>query len=197
VSSISAASTHIAAAFDDADNLYVLWWDTALRLPWLAISKDHGKTFGAPMMVAPPGVKEVNFPEITAGEAGKVAITFPGTESATRTDARRPWNDYVVISTNVLDANPLFVSTTANPLDNPVHRGNCGPGRCTGMWDFIDIVSSPLDGGIWATLSDTCEAAACTRTGGVIDAESSGMGMAVRQIGGPTIRQPATPAPPG
>jgi hypothetical protein len=194
VSSLTAASTHIAAAFDDADNLYVVWWDSQLRLPWLAVSKDHGKTFGAPMMVAPPGVKEVNFPEITAGEAGKIALTFPGTESGLRTDNKRPWNDYIVISTNALDANPLFISTTANPLENPVHRGNCGPGRCGPMWDFIDIVSSPLDGGIWATLSDTCESAACTKPGGVIDAESSGMGMAVRQVSGPTIRAPKPPS---
>jgi hypothetical protein len=147
------------------------------------------------MMVAPPGVAEVNFPEITAGEAGKVAITFPGTTSTNRSDARRPWNGYVVITTNALDADPLFISTTTNPPTNPVDRGNCGPGRCTGMWDFIDIVSSPLDGGIWATLSDMCEALACTKVNGTIDAESSGMGYAIHQVAGPVIRTPL-PAPP-
>lgn len=194
VSDISAVGTHIAAAFDDADNLYVVWWDAEQRLPWLAVSTDHGRTFGEPMMVAPPGVAEVNFPEITAADAGKIALTFPGTTVDDRQDGQRPWNDYMVVSTNALDADPLFVSTTANPLDDPVHRGNCGPGRCTGMWDFIDIVTSPLDGGFWATLSDTCESAACVAPDGRRDDESSGMGIAVRQIGGPRIR---TVAPPG
>lgn len=190
VSDVSAASTHIAAAFDDADNLYVVWWDADRRLPWMAVSTDHGATFGPAMMVAPPGVAEVNFPEITAGEAGKVALTFPGTTVDDRQDRTRPWNDYVVVTTNALDAAPLFVSTTANPADNPVHRGNCGPGRCTGMWDFIDIVVSPLDGGIWATLSDTCESEQCV-DGLKLDEMSSGMGIAVRQVGGPTVRTPA------
>jgi hypothetical protein len=193
VSTISAAGTHIAAAFDEADNLYVTWWDSEKRLPWLAISKDHGATFGEPMMIAPPDVTEVNFPEITAGEAGKVAITFPGNTAGNTNDTRRPWNNYVVISTNALDEQPLFVSTTANPLDNPVHRGACGPGRCTGMWDFIDIVVSPLDGGIWATASDTCEATTCTKVNGSLDNMSSGMGYAIRQLGGPRILTP-TPA---
>jgi hypothetical protein len=189
-STISAAGTHIAAAFDDADNLYVVWWDSQNRLPWLAVSTDHGATFGEPMMVAPPDVREVNFPEITAGEAGKVAIMFPGTTTANTSDIKRPWNQYVVITTNALDPSPLFVSTTTNTTANPVHRGNCGPGRCTGMWDFLDIVSSPLDGGIWATLSDTCEAVSCTNVNGTRDTASSGMGYAIRQLGGPRIRTP-------
>lgn len=190
VSTISAASSHIAVAFDDADNLYALWWDSEFRLPWLAVSTDHGKTFGEPRMVVPPGVQEVNFPEITAGEPGKIAITFPGTTSAERTNSKRPWNDYVVITTNALDPDPLFVSTTANPPENPVHRGNCGPGRCNAMWDFIDIVVSPLDGWVWATLSDTCEAPNCLKPLGSRDNESSGMGYAIRQVGGPIIRTP-------
>ncbi|MDQ3990809.1 MAG: glycoside hydrolase [Actinomycetota bacterium] len=194
-SSISAASTHIAAAFDDADNLYVVWWDSANRLPWLAVSRDHGRTFGAPMMVAPPGVTEVNFPEITAGEEGKVAITFPGNTSSNRSNTRRPWNNYILVSTNVLDERPLFVSTTANTLEDPVHRGNCGPGRCGPMWDFIDIVSSPLDGGVWSTISDSCESDSCRAPNGSMDTNigSSGMGYAIRQVGGPTIRTPKPP----
>ena len=195
VSDISAASTHIAAAFDDADNLYVVWWDVDRRLPWMAVSTDHGKTFGEAMMVAPPGVAEVNFPEITAGEAGKVALTFPGTTLDDRKNTKRPWNDYVVVSTNALEADPLFVSSTANAVDDPVHRGNCGPGRCGPMWDFIDIVVSPLDGGVWASLSDTCESATCVSPNGSIDKVSSGVGTAVRQVGGPTIRTPMAAIP--
>jgi hypothetical protein len=193
VSTLSAASTHIAAALDDADNLYVVFWDGELRLPWLVVSTDHGQTFSEPLMVAPPDVREVNFPEITAGEAGKIALTFPGTASDKRNDRKRPWNDYVVVTTNALDPDPLFVSTTANAPENPVHRGNCGPGRCGPMWDFIDIVVSPVDGGVWATLSDTCESEACRAPGGAIDAESSGIGTAVRQLGGPRIRTPQPP----
>jgi len=195
-SALGAASTHIAVATDDADNVYVLWWDSTYRLPWLAVSTDHGATFGAPMMVAPPGVQEVNFPEIEAGEAGKVAITFPGGTQPSSAGTRRPWNQYMVVTTNALDPDPLFVSTTANPLSNPVHRGNCGPGRCGPMWDFIEITTSPLDGGFWAAISDTCESTGCKGTGGM-DSVSSGMGFAIRQLGGPAIRTGTQPLPLG
>ena len=39
-------------------------------------------------MIAPPGVKEVNFPTITAGDAGHIALTFPGTMVGTATTKR-------------------------------------------------------------------------------------------------------------
>jgi hypothetical protein len=188
VSPLSAASTHIAVATDAADNVYMLWWDSQYRLPWLAVSKDHGATFGPAMMVAPPGVMEVNFPELEAGDAGKVAITFPGGTQPSSAGARRPWNQYTIVTTNALDENPLFVSTTANPPTDPVHRGNCGPGRCGAMWDFIEITTSPLDGGFWASISDTCETTACRNGTSGVDNVSSGMGYAIRQIGGPRIR---------
>jgi len=186
-STISAASTHIAVATDDADNVYMLWWDAQNRLPWLAISTDHGATFGEPMMIAPPGVREVNFPELEAGEEGKVAITFPGNTAGSSGGSGRRWNQYTMVTTNALEENPLFVSTTANPPSDPIHKGNCGPGRCGPLWDFIEITVSPLDGGFWAAISDSCESTGCKGTGGV-DNVSSGMGYAVRQIGGPRVR---------
>lgn len=189
---VSAASTHVAVATDDADNVYFLWWDAQNRLPWLAISKDHGKTFGEPMMIAPPGVREVNFPELEAGEAGKVAITFPGNTSGSGGGTGRKWNQYVMVTTNALDEDPLFVSTTANPPSDPIHKGNCGPGRCGPLWDFIEMTVSPLDGGFWAAISDSCETASCKGTGPV-DSVSSGMGYAIRQLSGPRVRTPQSP----
>lgn len=187
----SAASTHIAVATDDADNVYVLWWDSQ-RLPWLAVSQDHGVTFGDPMLVAPPDVKEVNFPELEAGEEGKVAIVYPGNTVGSNGGNRRPWNNYVMVTENALDPNPFFVSTTANPPSDPVHRGNCGPGRCGPLWDFIEVTVSPLDGGVWAAVSDSCESTTC-KNGGNRDNVSSGMGYAIRQIGGPRVRTIAQP----
>ena len=152
---ISAAGTHLAIATDEADNVFMVWWDAQDHLPYLSISTDHGNTWGKPMMVAPPDVKEVNFPVIEAGDEGSIAINFPGTTVDDQDDHKRPWNQYIVASTNALDANPLFVSTTANPVSDPIHRGDC-LGRCGGMFDFLDIQISPHDGDIWATATDTC-----------------------------------------
>jgi len=78
---------------------------------------------GAPAAgwIAPPGVHEVNFPTIDVGDPGKIAITFPGTTSTLgHKDLTRTWNSYVVVSTNALAANPLFLSNTANPKNDPV-----------------------------------------------------------------------------
>ena len=45
----------------------------------MAVSTDHGKTFSDPLMIAPPGVNEVNFPVVTAGSEGRIAreLGFP------------------------------------------------------------------------------------------------------------------------
>ena len=180
---IGAANTHTAVASDAAGNLYYLWFDPEDRLPYLSISTNHGATWGVPYMVAPPGVHEVNFPAIAAGDAGRIAITFPGTTSRNQNDANRPWNTYVMVSTYMLNAYPLFVWTTANDPADPVHRGTCGPGRCEGMFDFLDIVASPADGRFWATAVDTCTGA-CVGGGGAAD---NAAGVAIRQLKGPSL----------
>ena len=201
---IGAASTHLAIATDAEDNVYMVWWDPQEHLPYLAISTDHGDTWGTPLMIAPPGVKEVNFPVVEAGDAGRVAINFPGTTVGDQDDDKRPWNQYIVASTNALADNPLFVSTTANPIDDPIHRGDC-LGRCAGMYDFLDIQISPHDGDIWATATDTCtndpvdepddETTNCVDNPGDLNGNSaagSGVsndeeGLAIRQISGPKL----------
>ena len=200
VSDMEAFDTHLAVATDDADNVYMLWSDDK-KLPWLSISTDHGKTWGEPMMVAPPGVKEVEFAVLEAGDPGKVAITFIGNESGVQTDENRPWNQYLTISTNVLDAQPLFVSTTANPATDPVIRGDCSESttsagaRCGGIWDFLDIQYSPQDGAVWAAGADGCQKTTCTRAGGRRDGSvMTGEGFAIRQLTGPWIKSVPAPA---
>lgn len=202
---------------DSADNLYYVWYDDEHKLPWMSTSTDHGETWSEPLMIAPPGVHEVNFPVAAAGDEGRIAFTFPGTESDDRDDEFRPWNSYTVVSTNALDPDPLFVSTTANDTADPIHRGDCGSGgssRCAGMFDFLDIVVSPADGDFWATATDTCtEELDCitkdgpedTGDGGGATASAAGAalpkpqfhqpcevscsmdGAAIRQTGGPSL----------
>ncbi len=182
VSDIGSAGIHTAITADDAGNLYYLWWDNEEHLPYLAVSRDHGKTWGTPMMIAPPGVREVNFPAIDASGKGRLAITFPGTRSDDPTDGERPWNYYVVTTTNALAKRPLFVSATANKPSDPIHRGTC-TGRCDGMFDFLDVVISPT-GEIWAAATDTCtsQSKCNSKAGG---SPSDMKGMAVRQVAGP------------
>jgi hypothetical protein len=182
---------HHSVSVDAAGNVYYLFWDDEEHLPWLAISKDAGRTFGEPMMIAPPGVHEVNLPAMVAGDAGKVAISFPGTTTDDLDDNRRPWDSYVIVTTDALADDPTFVATTANPASDPIHRGDC-QGRCGLMLDFLDLVTSPKDGGVWAAVVDTCTTLNnCNRATSPGNA-SDGEGVAVRQVGGPRIL--STPA---
>ncbi|HYU31920.1 MAG TPA: sialidase family protein [Thermoanaerobaculia bacterium] len=180
---IQAADTHTAVTADAAGSLYYLWFDARDRLPYLSVSTDHGRTWGVPLMIAPPGVHEVNFPAIVAGDSGRIMITFPGTTSRNRLDQRRPWSSYIVVSINALSSNPLFVWTTGNDPADPIHRGDCGPGRCGGMFDFLDIVLSPWNGRVWASATDTCTGDCVTGDGASEDAA----GAVYKQVKGPLL----------
>ena len=187
-SNLPSAAYHTSVAVDDAGTVYYVWWDNKDRLPYLAVSRDHGATFGPALLVAPPGVKETNFPTMDAGIAGQVVISFPGTTWDDRDDNTRPWNFYVMTSTDALSEAPLFVSSTSNAPSDPIHRGDCGPGRCAGMWDFLDIVLAPT-GDLWAAAVDTCTAVnECNSPDGGQAAYPSAPGLAIRSASGPGLR---------
>lgn len=195
---IPAADVQTAVAVDAADNVYYTWWDGKHHLPFLSVSRDHGQTWSTPLMIGPPGVREVNFPTIAAGDAGKITLTFPGTTVDDRSDPSRPWNSYVVVSTNALEvfngaAGPTFFSNIANTSGDPVHRGAC-LGRCGGMFDFLDVVVSPAGGEVWATAVDTCTSLNNCSTDPK-GASTDMRGIAIREISGPVLI--GTPECPG
>ena len=190
VSKMTVAGTQTSVAADAAGNVYYLWWDAENKLPYMAVSKDAGKTFGPALLVAPPGMRATNFPTIDAGRAGHVSISFPGSTDPDSGKASRPWNYYVAVTTNALAPLPTFHYATANAVDDPVHRGAC-LGRCAGMLDFLDVVIAP-NGETWATEVDTCIKACVTATGPTLKSAenpSGRVGVAVRQLAGPGLRR--------
>jgi hypothetical protein len=168
-------------------------------------------------MIAPPGVRQVNLPTIDAGSRGRIAVSFAGTTQPpppprpvdptdligqlfgpTNNDFR-PWNLYVVESTNALAGNPMFVSATGNDPKDPINRGPCGDlatGRCGLMFDFLDI-GIDASGHAWATEVDTCthnqgrsgiDCVASTKpTPDGNTGSTSNVGVVVKQIGGPSL----------
>ena len=187
VSRVSAAGIQTSVASDSAGNLYYVWWSAKNFLPYMAVSRDHGKTFGPAMLIAPPGVQAVNFPSIDAGSPGHIAISFPG--STQEKDPARKWNYYVSVSTNALASLPTFHSATANKVSDPVHRGAC-LSRCGNMFDFLDIVLGP-NGAAWGTAVDTCASTKCIAAEGPRlksdEASDAAVGIVVRQLAGPGI----------
>jgi hypothetical protein len=196
-----------SVASDRKGNLYYVWYGgNHAPLPYLSMSADHGEHWSTPLMIAPPGVHEVNFPTIDVGDPGKIAITFPGTTSDEGArDKTRPWNSYVVVSTDALSSNPLFLSNIANPKNDPVARGDCSD-RCGRMYDFLDVVSAPGDQGrVFATAVDTCTAEnSCNskrvkgnnddadivteETNHPYGASSDMQGVIIREVSGPALR---------
>jgi hypothetical protein len=208
VSKVSMSGQQASAAVDREGNLYYVWQDGKYNLPYLSISRDHGSHWSTPLMIAPPGVHEVDFPSIDVGDPGRIAVTFPGsTSTGGGKDKTRPWNSYVVVSTNALSGNPLFLSNIANPKYDPVHRGDCN-GRCGRMYDFLDLVVAPRDQGrVFATAVDTCTTlmrCSLARVAGENDddivqyelgdthgAAADMQGVVIREVSGPALRGPA------
>lgn len=180
---------------DAAGNLYFTWYDAAHQLPYLSVSKDHGATWSAPRMIAPPGVKNAWFPIVDAGDTGKIAIWFMGTTNGDAKDLTRGWNTYVVMSTDALSANPTFVSTYTNKPGDPIHRGDCRS-RCGSVFDFLDVVVAPNDQGrVWATAVDTCvkecaveEVKGNSDSSGSYGKSGASVGYVLRQVSGPALR---------
>jgi hypothetical protein len=172
---------------DKAGNVYYTWV-AADRLPYLAISRNGGETWGKPMMIGPPGLREGLLPGMAIGAAGKLAVFYmgstnspwnPKTQEAEGTYDDERWNAYITMTTTALQKKPVFYSTSLNDPEEPMWVGPCGPDpiRC-GWGDFLDIVVSPK-GEAWAVAIDLCDG---------LDCSGSGEAVVGRLVGGPRLR---------
>jgi hypothetical protein len=129
------SGTNVKLALDDAGNLYAEW--TAGALLYMAISRDHAQSWSAPMMVAAPGVGNIQRPAIAAGAAGHVALTYYGSSDPTaeRTTA------YITQSEDAIDSQPLFYSGALNPPSAPIFHD----GGLTGGSPRTDFIGGQFD----------------------------------------------------
>jgi hypothetical protein len=177
--------------------------------PHLAISRDGGTTWSAPLDLMPPGVDRFSLftASIDAADPGKVAAVFMGTNDAKSVAPEKTrWNAYVITSSDALSADPTFYATTMNdPATNALWiGGDCGSLRCGNVGDFLDVVIGP-DGTAWTALIDACPNGDQCTPFGVTDPR--GETMAGQVVGGtplagsvadqlPAVAPPATPAKP-
>lgn len=158
----SGQSDHEAAVVaDKAGNVYYLWVAKD-RLPYLAVSRDRGKTFGAPIRVAPPGLREAWGPALDIDDRGRVAVAFMGSTNSPGAPWKASYADttftgYLALLPRPLDRTPLVWAGAVSAPDAPFVYGNCGPGRCDeGVLDFIDVAFAP-DGTVWGAFVDSAQ----------------------------------------
>jgi hypothetical protein len=201
---------HEASVATDAKGNIYYAYSAKDRLMYLVTSKDGGESWSKPMMVGAPGVNETNLPSLDVGGVGKVAMAYMGTENgpgqpfpvspgtSSNPDCfvaqlpcpppeeykKTTWNGYMTITTNALDKNPTFYSTTVNSKKDPLKRGTCGPGRCgLQILDFIDVVIAP-NGEVWTSWVDAC-ILACAVGG---DQDQGSEAVVGHLLGGPSLK---------
>ena len=141
-------------AADSKGNLYYTWIGGD-DLPYLAISRNGGKSWSAPMMIGPPGIQRSSLPAIDIGDDGKIAITYIASESPGK-NKTWTWNGYVTMTADALAKDPVFYTGTINSKSDPLHRGGgCGNTRCHSLGDFFDVTIAP-DGTPWVAFVDAC-----------------------------------------
>ncbi|MGH2697881.1 MAG: sialidase family protein [Actinomycetota bacterium] len=153
-----------AVAIDRRGNLYYVWIGPK-RLPYLSVSRNGGKTWSKPVMIAAPGLKETAHVTVAAGDTGSIAFAYMGSRNsrfarcAGRKSCRPPyggvtWDGYMGLSSDAHSSDPSFFSAAVNGRNDPLVEGTCGPRRCDWLLDFMDVIIGP-DGTPWASFVDT------------------------------------------
>lgn len=167
-------------AFDADGTLYMIWRDGD-HWTQLARSDDLGETWVGPWNVTAPGLTSTRFHVLSAGDDGRVAMAYLGTEmprGTTWTDAdgeqqswvgapsdappEALWHLYVVMLEDDGSEEPVLTSRQMTPDADPVQKGcvsldGQGERHCRNLFDFIDSSVAP-DGTFYVSYSDGCTA---------------------------------------
>jgi len=179
---------HEASVAIDANGTVYYTWQAADRLPYLAVSRDRGKTWSKPVLISPPGVDEGWDPFIDVGDPGRVAISYVGTVNspgppfcvttigsltslegscfdadgkpgrASSDWDKTRWTGYMAVSVDATSAAPTFHTAPVGSFEDPLYIGVCGTLRCGVEVDFLDVIVGP-DGTAWASFVDGCNGA--------------------------------------
>jgi hypothetical protein len=200
-------------AVDSAGNLYYTWVAVD-RLPYLVSSRDHGKTWSAPVRLSPPNLNETWGAFVDAGAPGRIAVsyigttnspgepfcvragpvsTFPGSTCETaaggppRTQSEydhTTWDGYITETVDALSPKPVFLTAAVNPRDDPLMRG----GGCgvTRCNQQTDFLDTEIapDGTPWAAFVDACG------KDPKVPCAAVGVGVVARLTGGPPLSGP-------
>lgn len=182
-----------AVAVDAEGNVHYVWQADDGHL-YLASSTDGGATWSPERDILAPGLTAALVPTIAAGDAGRVAIGYyasnvtGGYEAEDEVMATATWDGYLAVITDALAPQPTILTTRVNPADDPLVKGPCGPGRCPGVYDFMDVVIDS-QGRPWAAFVDAC-IDECAAAAGTADDNTGGggLGLVATLARGPALR---------
>jgi hypothetical protein len=192
-----------AVAVDSKGTVYVVFLGEKDRHLYLASSKDQGAHWTTPLDVTAPGLAVANLPALIGGDEGRLALAYVGTTDPV--NVKIPSNDakaldnetydgYLAVVTGADTAAPLVTTAQINPASDPLVRGQCGPARCPGLYDFIDVVIAK-DGRPWASFVKACNDN-CTLPGGHAKDSNGRAGMVATLASGPGLLANEATLPP-
>lgn len=138
-------------ATDRQGNVYGAWPGKDNRL-YLSTSQDKGDTWlDASLLASPPGVNTTTMPAVVAGDAGRIALVYYGTDAAGKgpdeVSKNATWHVYVTYSLDALSADPTFVTVQATT--DPVQIGpistNSDCRAPSGSRNLLDFLDAQLD----------------------------------------------------
>ena len=118
-----------SAATDSEGDVYVAWLASTgtagpgvleRGLPFLTVSRNHGRTWSKPMMVGAAGVRQALHVAVTATGPGHVALSYLGARSGASGAA---FSGYITESFDALARRPVFWSAAVNRPSQPLYPG--------------------------------------------------------------------------
>ena len=176
----------VATAVDSAGNVYAGWVDDQNSLPYVATSRDHGRTWSDPLMVAAPGDHEIGMLTLAAGDAGRLSVGYMATTTNNPGDQTRPFTYRMAVSTEMLRPNPLFVSDVVTLPTGTKVLNRAGQ---SGLRDFLDQQLNPRTGRAGGTTGTSC-LGKCLQDPKTPSDVADPLGYVVEQVSGPLLAAP-------
>jgi len=203
-----------SAAADKSNAVYLGWEDGinpsetvygTTSAAKISVSRDHGKTWTKPYDVSSAlGLKNVQFPEVIAGDAGRAAFSFIGTKGVGDDQHKGFVGEWHLYIATTLDGGKSWSTVDTTPKD-PVQRGcislqgtsnktatDANICKQRNLLDFNDITVDK-QGRVLVAYSDGCVDACDTD---LVSGSKGARSMVMRQASGPLLYRSSSVAPP-
>ena len=197
-------------ATDTQSNAYHIWTGADEGV-YMATSTDSGQSWTqTSVRISPNEVISTAFPQVDAGDPGRIAITYLGSENASELNQSNidgePWDGnahyananvsyylYVTYSLNALDPNPVFhtVRASADPVQIGsicLNSGDCRDigGSNRNLLDFNDL-HIDREGRVYIAFADGCFGECATANNSGPEDSRSRRGILCYQGSGPSL----------